>query len=237
MKKQRAGKQRNHIGKWIMRLVAIALLLTVLPLLVFRWLPPPTTSFMLQARFGALSASAQCNNLKYQWVPVKRISRNMIVAVIASEDQLFSRHWGFDIKAIGQVLEGGEKRGASTISQQVAKNLFLWPGRSWLRKGLEAYFTAWTELMWDKQRIMEVYLNTAQFGPCTFGVAAAAKQYFSKDVSLLSLNESALLATVLPNPYKMNPGNPSSYMLERAQWIESQVKQLGGAAYLDAWLE
>jgi len=218
-----------------MRLVAIALLLTILPILAFRWLPPPTTSFMVQARLGALSTHAQCNKVNYKWVPIKRIARHTAVAVIASEDQLFSRHWGFDFKAIGHVLEGGEKRGASTISQQVAKNLFLWPGRSWARKGLEAYLTVWIELAWDKRRIMEVYLNTAQFGPCTFGVAAAAKQYFSKDVSSLSLNESALLATVLPNPYQMNPGKPSTYMLERAQWIESQAAQLGGTAYLEAW--
>lgn len=235
MTKKRAGKRRNYIGKWIMRLVAIALLLTILPILALRWLPPPTTSFMVQARLGALSTHAQCNKVNYQWLPIKRISRHTAVAVIASEDQLFSRHWGFDFKAIGHVLEGGVKRGASTISQQVGKNLFLWPGRSWVRKGLEAYLTVWIELAWDKRRIMEVYLNTAQFGPCTFGVAAAARQYFSKDVSSLSLNESALLATVLPNPYQMNPGNPSTYMLERAQWIESQVAQLGGTAYLEAW--
>ena len=218
-----------------MRLVAIALLLTILPILALRWLPPPTTSFMVQARLGALSTHVQCNQVNYQWLPIKQIARHTAVAVIASEDQLFSRHWGFDFKAIGHVLEGGEKRGASTISQQVAKNLFLWPGRSWVRKGLEAYLTMWIELAWDKRRIMEVYLNTAQFGPCTFGVGAAAKQYFSKDVSSLSLNESALLATVLPNPYQMNPGKPSTYMLERAQWIESQAAQLGGTAYLETW--
>ncbi len=218
-----------------MRLVAIALLLTILPILALRWLPPPTTSFMVQARLGALSTHVQCNKVNYQWLPMKRIARHTAVAVIASEDQMFSQHWGFDFKAIGHVLEGGEKRGASTISQQVAKNLFLWPGRSWVRKGLEAYLTAWIELAWDKRRIMEVYLNTAQFGPCTFGVGAAAKQYFSKDASSLSLNESTLLATVLPNPYRMNPGKPSPYMLERTQWIESQVAQLGGTAYLEAW--
>ena len=235
MKKKRAGKLRKYIRKWIVRLVAVVLLLTLLPILALRWLPPPTTSFMVQAQLGALGTHVQCNKVNYQWVPIKRISPETAVAVIASEDQLFSQHWGFDFKAIEHVLEGGEKRGASTISQQVAKNLFLWPGRSWVRKGLEAYLTLGIELAWDKRRIMEVYLNTAQFGPCTFGVAAAAKQYFSKPVSSLSLNESALLATVLPNPYHMNPGEPSTYMLERAQWIESQVAQLGGTAYLEAW--
>lgn len=218
-----------------MRLVAIVLLLTILPVLALRWLPPPTTSFMVQARLGALGTHARCNKVNYQWLPMKQISRHAAVAVIASEDQLFSQHWGFDFKAIGHVLEGGEQRGASTISQQVAKNLFLWPERSWVRKGLEAYLTAWIELAWDKQRILEVYLNTAQFGPCTFGVTAAAKQYFNKDVSALNLNESALLATVLPNPYRMNPSKPSAYMLERVQWIESQVAQLGGTAHLEAW--
>ena len=235
MKKKRAGKLRKYIRKWIIRLIAIILLLTLLPILALRWLPPPTTSFMVQAQLGVLSTHVHCNKVNYQWVPIKRIAHQTVMAVIASEDQLFSQHWGFDFKAIGHVLEGGEMRGASTISQQVAKNLFLWPGRSWLRKGLEAYLTVGIELAWDKRRIMEVYLNTAQFGPCTFGVAAAAKQYFGQPVSALSLYESALLATVLPNPYRMNPGEPSPYMLERAQWIESQMEQLGGTAYLEAW--
>jgi monofunctional biosynthetic peptidoglycan transglycosylase len=235
MTKQRVGKRRKDIGKWMMRLFAIALLLTMFPILALRWLPPPTTSFMLQARLGTLGKHVQCNKVNYQWVTIKQIARHVALAMIASEDQLFSQHWGFDFNAISQVLEGGEKRGASTISQQVAKNLFLWSGRSWVRKGFEAYLTVWIELAWDKRRIMEVYLNTAQFGPCTFGVGAAAKQYFGKQVTSLSLAESALLATVLPNPYQMNPGKPSDYMLERAQWIESQVAQLGGTAYLEDW--
>jgi monofunctional biosynthetic peptidoglycan transglycosylase len=235
MTKKRAGKRRNGIGKWMMRLLAIVLSVTILPVLALRWLSPPTTSFIVQAQLGTLGKHAQCNKVNYQWVPIKRIARLASLAVIASEDQLFSQHWGFDFNAIGQVLEGGEKRGASTISQQVAKNLFLWPGRSWVRKGFETYLTAWIELVWNKRRIMEVYLNTAQFGPCTFGVGAAAKQFFGKQASSLSLNESALLATVLPNPYRMNPGRPSEYMLERALWIESQVVQLGGTAYLEGW--
>jgi len=235
MTKQRVGKRRNNIRKWMIRLFAIALLLTILPILALRWLPPPTTSFMVQARLGTLGKHVPCHKVNYQWVPIKRIARYATLAVIASEDQLFSQHWGFDFNAIGQVLEGGEKRGASTISQQVAKNLFLWSGRSWVRKGLEAYLTMWIELAWDKRRIIEVYLNTAQFGPCTFGVSAAAKRYFGKQVSSLSLYESALLASVLPNPYQMNPAKPSEYMLDRAQWIESQVVQLGGTAYLEAW--
>jgi len=235
MIKPRAGKRRNIIGKWIMRLLLIVLLLTILPILALRWLPPLTTSFMVQARSGTLDKSVQCNKVNYRWVPIKRIARHAAMAMIASEDQLFSQHWGFDFNAIGQVLEGGEKRGASTISQRVAKNLFLWPGRSWVRKGLEAYLTVWIELLWDKRRIMEVYLNSAQLGPCTFGVGAAAKLFFGKHVSSLSLNESALLATALPNPYLMNPGDPSDYMLERAQWIVSQVAQLGGSTYLEAW--
>lgn len=229
----RRNKRSNFLSRWLLRLIVIALILTILPILVLRWLPPPTTSFMLQAKSGTLGKFAPCQRLNYQWVPLEHISRNAALAVVASEDQLFLQHWGFDFSAIGQVLEGGENRGASTVSQQVAKNLFLWSGRSWLRKGLEAYLTVWIELIWDKRRIMESYLNTAQFGPCTFGVGAAAKQFFGKTASLLSLDESALLATVLPNPYQMNPSYPSDYMIERAQWIESQVVQLGGTAYLE----
>lgn len=190
---------------------------------------------MLQADLLGLGKHHQCRKLSYQWMPMSHISPHVAAAVIASEDQFFTQHWGFDLNAIGQVLEGGEKRGASTVSQQVAKNLFLWPERSWLRKGLEAYFTIWIELLWDKRRIMEVYLNTAQFGPCTFGVVAAARYYFGKQASALLPFESALLATVLPNPYQMNPARPSAYMLERAYWIEAQIAQLTGSAYLMDW--
>lgn len=229
----RRNKRRNFFSRWLLHLIVIALILSLLPVLVLRWLQPPTTSFMIQAKIGTLGKSAPCQRLNHHWVPFERISHNAAMSVIASEDQLFLQHWGFDFSAIGEVLEGGENRGASTITQQVAKNLFLWSGRSWVRKGLEAYLTVWIELLWDKQRIMEVYLNTAQFGPCTFGVGAATKQYFGKTASLLRLDESALLATVLPNPYRMNPSYPSDYMIDRAMWIESQVAQLGGTAYLE----
>lgn len=223
------------MGKWLLRLMIITLIITILPILVLRWLPPPTSSFMIQAKLGTLAKYKACRKLDYRWLAIDQISHQIPLAVIASEDQLFNQHWGFDFGAIGEVLDGGEMRGASTISQQVAKNLFLWPGRNWVRKGLEAYLTLWIELIWDKRRIMEVYLNTAQFGPCTFGVRAAAQRYFGKQATSLSIYQSALLATVLPNPYHMNPAQPSDYMLERAQWIEAQVEQLGGSAYLIAW--
>jgi monofunctional biosynthetic peptidoglycan transglycosylase len=158
------------------------------------------------------------------------------IAVIASEDQRFAEHWGFDLDSIQDAIEeregGGRSRGASTISQQVAKNLFLWPGRSWLRKGLEAYFTVLIELLWSKQRILEVYLNVAQFGDRIFGVDAASRRFFGKRASALSAREAALLAAVLPNPVRMRADDPSPYVRERARWIQRQMQSLGGPGYL-----
>jgi monofunctional biosynthetic peptidoglycan transglycosylase len=158
------------------------------------------------------------------------------VAVIASEDQNFPAHYGFDLKSINDALterqSGGRVRGASTISQQVAKNLFLWPAQSWLRKGLEAYFTVLIETLWPKQRILEVYLNVAEFGRGVFGVGAASDIYFHKRASRLSAYDAALLAAVLPSPKKMRVNAPSNYVRSRQQWILGQMRGLGGTALL-----
>jgi monofunctional biosynthetic peptidoglycan transglycosylase len=235
MKKPRKLRFRQRLVRVFLRAVLLLVLLTILPLLALRWIPVPASSFMLQARFAGLGDHAACRQLHYDWVSMDEINRVAGAAVIASEDQLFSQHHGFDLKAIGQVLEGGQRRGASTISQQVAKNLFLWPGRSWVRKGMEAYLTVWVELLWDKRRIIEVYLNTAQFGPCTFGVGAASEQYFAKPAELLTLNESARLAAVLPNPYRSTPVDSSAFLTDRVRWIENQVYQLNGSVYFQGW--
>jgi monofunctional biosynthetic peptidoglycan transglycosylase len=163
------------------------------------------------------------------WVPWDRIAPHAAVAVIASEDQKFLAHDGFDFEAIGQAMEdagrGGRRRGASTISQQVAKNLFLWSGQNWLRKGLEAWFTVWIELIWPKQRILEVYLNVAQFGPGTWGVEAASRRYFGKPAARLTRHEAALLAAVLPSPTRYRVVNPGPYVRQRQQWILGQMKR------------
>lgn len=225
----RQSNRPRQISKWIV-IAAISLMaISFAILLGLRWLPPPTSAFMLQA-------DTPDPALRYHWMPWQRISPHLPVAVIASEDQKFPYHWGFDFDAIGKAIDENKlrrrPRGASTITQQVAKNLFLWSGRSYLRKSLEAYFTMGLELVWPKRRIIEVYLNIAQFGPGIYGVEAASRAYFHKPASRISKSEAALLAAVLPNPRKLKAANPSDYVRQRAREIEAQMEQLGGSAYL-----
>lgn len=174
--------------------------------------------------------------LHYRWTPWDKVSSALPIALVAAEDQKFPTHHGFDIEAIQTALsdaEDGERlRGASTISQQVAKNLFLWNGRSFVRKGLEAWFTVLIETLWPKRRILEMYLNIAEFGEGTYGVGAASERYFSIAPSKLDARQAALLAAVLPNPRRFRVERPSAYVLRRAAWIQRQVEQLGGPAYL-----
>lgn len=209
--------------------ISIPIVGFVMLLFLLRWLPVPTSAFML----GHLLDGETCT---YQWVPWSEITPAMAIAVIASEDQNFPFHWGFDFKAIKLAIEENQNRrtprGASTISQQVAKNLFLWSGRSWLRKGLEAIFTVAIELAWPKQRILEVYLNVAQFGPGAFGIQAGSHHHFGIPQSRLTARQAALLAAVLPNPsgYRANP--PSPYVARRAAFIQRQVHHLGGVTFL-----
>jgi monofunctional biosynthetic peptidoglycan transglycosylase len=202
--------------------------LTVLLVLPLRWLPPLTTSFMLQNWLAQKSLSAE---VRYDWVPREQISRRAALAVLAAEDQKFFRHAGFDFASIRKVWnrngQGRRVRGASTISQQVAKNLWLWPQRSWFRKGLEAWLTLWVEWLWPKERILEMYLNVAQFGPQVFGVESAARQYFRKPAAALNEPEAALLAAVLPNPRQFRVGNPSRYTTRRQAWVQRHARRLG----------
>ena len=172
--------------------------------------------------------------VKQRWVPIERISGSIIRAIIASEDQNFEQHYGFDVEAIEKALQHNQRvtnfkskrriRGASTLTQQTAKNMFLWRSRSWLRKGLEVYFTVLMEVLWPKKRIAEVYLNTAEFGKGVYGVESAAQQYFGKSASELTLDESALLTAVLPSPKRFKVNNPSPYVLQRKEWIINQVQ-------------
>jgi len=198
--------------------------------LAWRWMDPATTSFILQRKVSELVAGGAARDIRQQWVDWSAISPQMGIAVVASEDQRFAEHWGFDLDSIQDAIaerrSGGRARGASTISQQVAKNLFLWPGRSWARKGLEAYITVLIETFWPKRRILEVYLNIARFGDKTFGVGAASRRFFAKRASALSAREAALLAAVLPNPVRMRADDPSPYVRKRAQWIERQMRRL-----------
>ena len=224
---------RRSLPARLARWVAIALFATATASVVvvagFRWLPVPMTAFMMQERIAAGSDPAPLRQ-RNQWVPWSRISRHAAVAAIAAEDQKFLVHDGFDFeaieKAVNDARSGRRLRGASTISQQVAKNLFLWPGQSWLRKGLEVWFTLWIEWLWPKQRILEVYLNSAQFGRGIWGVEAASRQFFGKDASRLGREEAALLAAVLPNPNQYRVSNPSRYVRMRQTWILGQMQHL-----------
>jgi monofunctional biosynthetic peptidoglycan transglycosylase len=201
--------------------------LCLLSVLLLRVVPPLTTAFML---------ASDTRPVHYDWVPWSRIAPAAALAVVASEDQKFPEHWGFDFEAIDKAIDHNEKskrvHGASTISQQTAKNLFLWSGRSYIRKGLEVGFTLLLEGLWPKRRILEVYLNIAEFGPGIYGVEAASQRYFNKSASRLSRHEAALLAAVLPNPERLKIEHPSDYVLGRANDIEQQMDQLGGD-YLD----
>ncbi|MCX7544979.1 monofunctional biosynthetic peptidoglycan transglycosylase [Marinicella gelatinilytica] len=224
----------STIRRWFVRLVLLWLLITISLVLVLRWFNPPTTAFMLQRMYNQEYDAIE---LQHEWRNISRIAPALAISVIASEDQKFADHWGFDLAAIEQVLEdrqaGKQMRGASTISQQLAKNLYLWPGRSWIRKGLEAYFTAAIEIMIPKQRILELYLNVAEFGDGIYGAEAAAQSIFGISADSLSPHQSALLAARLPAPKKYEIQPASDYMKQRAHWIEQQVKQLGGENYLD----
>lgn len=210
-------------------LVLWVLALTATPVVLLRWVDPPTSAFMLRERFS--------RPIQHRWVDWQQISPHMKVAVIASEDQKFPEHHGFDLESINDALEERERgrrvRGASTISQQVAKNLFLWPGQSWVRKGLEAYFTVLIETFWPKRRILEVYLNIAELGSGVFGVGAASEIYYKKRAARLSAPDAALLAAVLPNPKRLRVAAPSRYVRSRQDWILGQMRGIGGVGLLD----
>jgi monofunctional biosynthetic peptidoglycan transglycosylase len=217
--------------------IAVFLVLTVVPVVAMRWLDPWTSAFMLDARIDAWRADQKNYVTRYEWVDLERVSPHAAMAVIAAEDQQFPFHAGFDFKSIREAIRSNSRskrvRGASTISQQVAKNLFLWSGRSYVRKGLEAYFTVLIEWLWPKERILEVYLNIAEFGPGTYGVEAAANKFYLKPAISLSRRESATLAAVLPNPRTFKVQAPSKYVTKRRDWIMRQMRGLGGQAYLN----
>jgi len=213
-------------------------LLTSTPVLALRWLRPLTSAFMVEARVAAWRAREHHYQTDFRWVSLEQISPHVAIAVIASEDQQFPFHAGFDFDSIREAVRASERgkrlRGASTISQQVAKNLFLWPGHSFVRKALEAWFTVLIETLWPKERILEMYLNIAQFGDGIYGVQAAAQRFWHKPALRLSSAEAASLAAVLPNPLRLHADRPSSYLIGRREWILGQMRDLGGASYLRA---
>ncbi|APS38210.1 MULTISPECIES: monofunctional biosynthetic peptidoglycan transglycosylase [Salegentibacter] len=216
----------KKIFKFLLKLAGILLLFSLLIVLLFKWFPVPFTPLMAIRYFENPEEKIQ-----HSWVPRQDISRHLQLGVIASEDQNFVKHNGFDIEAIEKAIEDNQKgkrvRGASTISQQTAKNVFLWPGRNWLRKGLEVYFTFLIETFWSKERILEVYLNSIEMGRGIYGAEAAAQHWFNKSAANLSVYEAAAIAAILPNPreYRANPA--SNYINQRKNWIVRQMQNYG----------
>ena len=220
-----------------MWLVVVGVAASVLAVASLRWINPPFTAFMAEAQAAAWSNRDANYVYRHSWVDLDRISPNLPLAVVAAEDQKFPEHWGFDVPAIEKAYalnqHSHKVRGASTISQQVAKNLFLWSGRSYFRKGLEAYFTLLIEALWPKRRTLEVYLNIAEFGYGTYGAEAAAQRFFHKPAARLSRGDAAALAAVLPSPERFSAVAPSRYVQQRREWILGQMQALGGPEMLD----
>ena len=212
--------------RFILKLLLGLFLFSILLVVVYKWVPVPFTNLMLIRYFENPE-----EDIRHDWVPSEEIANNLKLAVIASEDQNFPNHNGFDYEAIQKAMEDNKKgkrvRGASTISQQTAKNVFLWPQRSWFRKGLEVYFTFLIELFWSKERILEVYLNSIEMGKGIYGAEAAAQAWFGKSAANLTAYEAAAIAAILPNPreYRANP--PSNYISGRQGWIVRQMRNLG----------
>ncbi|HEY3373254.1 MAG TPA: monofunctional biosynthetic peptidoglycan transglycosylase [Prolixibacteraceae bacterium] len=226
---------KESLGKRIFRLMwktaAWFVGLSLFFVLLFRFVPVPLTPLML-IRCGEQLVDGQELRLKHDWVSIDQISRNLPLAVVCSEDQNFMNHSGFDMKAIERSIDASKRgskrlRGASTISQQTAKNVFLWPGRSWIRKGFEVYFTVLIEFVWNKERIMEVYLNSIEMGNGIYGAESAARFYFHTSALNLSRSQAAAIAAVLPNPRKYSANPPGPYVQGRIGWIVGQMNEWG----------
>lgn len=219
----------KKIQKWLRWLVIFFFASSIGMVLIYRFLPVYVTPLML-IRCGQQVGRGEQLRLRHHWVPLDEMSIYMPVAVIASEDQRFMEHKGFDFDAIEKAIDenrkGKRQRGASTITQQTAKNVFLWHGHSWVRKGLEAYFTFLIELFWSKQRIMEVYLNSIEMGDGIYGAEAVAQWHFHCTAAQLTRPQCALIAATLPNPLRFSSKNPSNYMLKRQTWIMRQMKHI-----------
>jgi monofunctional biosynthetic peptidoglycan transglycosylase len=218
----------KRVFTWLAKLVLGLFFASILSVVLLSFIDPPMWSWRIER---ALFPPAPITEVRHQWRSLEQISPELQLAVIAAEDQKFAGHSGFDLDAISSAIEYNQKgkkvRGASTLSQQAAKNLFMWSSRSFIRKGIEAWFTLLMELFWDKARILEVYLNIVEFGPGIYGAEAAAKHYFGKSAAKLTRYEASLLAAVLPNPWRYKVSPPSSYVEQRSAWIRKQMRQLG----------
>ncbi len=224
----------KKVFKFLFKLVLWLLVIPIIGVVVFKWVPVPATPLMVIRYFEQKEAKKE-TVWKHDWVPIEEISKNLQLAVICSEDQNFIKHNGFDMKAIEKAFDNNQKgkrvRGASTISQQTAKNVFLWPQRSWARKGMETYVTFWIELIWSKERIMEVYLNSIEMGNGIYGAEAASQYWFKKSASKLSKSEAAAIAAILPRPLKYRANPPTNYIAGRKLWIMKQMSFHGALNY------
>jgi monofunctional glycosyltransferase len=227
----------GRIVRFVLLLIVACVLFSILWVAALRWINPPYTAFMLESQLTAWVTRDSSYVFHHNWADLDQISPNLPLAVVASEDQKFPEHWGFDVEAIEKAYQLNQHshkvRGASTISQQVAKNLFLWSGRSYFRKGLEAYFTLMIEACWPKRRILEIYLNSAEFGHGIYGAEAAAQQFFHRPAAKLTRGDAATLAAVLPNPLRLHAAAPSAYVQQRREWILGQMQALGGPEMLE----
>ncbi|MBL7925172.1 MAG: monofunctional biosynthetic peptidoglycan transglycosylase [Bacteroidia bacterium] len=217
----------KKIFRIILRVVLAFFLLSVFSTLLFRFVPVPVTPLMLIRYF-----EMEEGKIDKEWKSLEEISDHLPLAVVTAEDQKFEEHFGFDLEAIEKAVKYNERhkgkkvKGASTISQQTAKNVFLWPGRSWIRKGLEVYFTFLIELLWSKERIMEVYLNVIEMGPGVYGAEAASTYYFRKPASKLSKSEAASIAAILPNPIRWSAAKPTPYIVKKRNWIMRHMNKI-----------
>ncbi len=228
----------TKIFKWILKIVILFIIISAGSVLLFKWAPVPITPLMI-IRCTQQFTSGETMSLKHDWVNLDDISPKLQLAVVCSEDQNYLKHFGFDWGAIEKALKANESgkriRGGSTISQQTAKNVFLWPGRSYVRKGFEAYFTLLIEVFWSKERIMEVYLNSIEMGNGVYGAEAAANYWFKKSAAQLTKDESSAIAAILPNPLKYKANPPSAYISKRKAWIKQQMSFWGNKLDYDKY--
>lgn len=225
----------RRLVRYLLQILVWLILLSILIVWMGRWIDPTNTALMFERRVQAWWAQEPLE-IRHRWQDWDQLSEALKVAVLAAEDQKFMDHRGFDLEAIQAALaynrQGKSVRGASTLTQQLAKNLFLWSDRSWLRKGIEAWFTFLLESFWSKQRIFEVYLNSVEWGEGIFGAEAASQHYFGISARALNAQQASLLAAILPNPRHWSASQPSAYVTRKSAWIRQQVHQLGGSQYL-----
>jgi monofunctional biosynthetic peptidoglycan transglycosylase len=231
-----ARARRRRWRRWLIGVPLALLALTVVQVLALRFIDPPFSAFMAIRQLEAWGEGDFGFRIAHDWRDLDEMSANVPVALVAAEDQNFAKHFGFDLEAIEKArrnnARGRKVRGGSTISQQTAKNLFLWSGRSWVRKGIEAWYTLLIEALWPKRRILEVYANVAEFGDGVYGAQAAARMYFGRDASRASATQAARLAAVLPSPKRYSAARPGPYVQRRSRAIQRQMRQIGGASYL-----